>query len=416
MNDATPPTDPTGAGGPDARASGGPAPATTNGAEPRPSPYEALRPSGRGPASDPDRAPVRRGLGARIVADAPLKLLAVLIAVLLWNAVRNRIQIEDRSSVTIRLVPPDPSIRVEKGNDRGRVKCTLKGTRAEVERVQGELAQASEPARFAFSVPAGVNSGRVGPISSGDQLQFPVEGAANVVKELVPSVEATWHRIVEVKLKVGQPVVQKSSKYANVEFDSPQFTDTEVTVTGPANLFASGLPLEITPDPVDLTAWLDTDPDLYTPYQFEARFDEWRRAGPLRGTDLVEIRPERVRGTVMLRARKSERVANRVRELWDSADLAREWELSIRASTSYDPATRLLTAELRGDPRALEAMKKNTADWSYAIAVPPPPKPGEAPGENEQAEVFLWFRTPAAGTVRLVTKTTVFYTLKKRGG
>ncbi len=167
---------------------------------------------------------------------------------------------------------------------------------------------------------------------------------------------------------------------------------------------------------MDLSAWLDTDPDLYTPYQFEARFDEWRRSGPLRGTDLVEIRPERVRGTVMLRARKSERVANRVRELWDSADLAREWELSIRASTSYDPATRLLTAELRGDPRALEGMKKTTTDWSYAIAVPPPPKPGEAPGENEQAEVFLWFRTPAAGTVRLATKTTVFYSLKKRGG
>jgi hypothetical protein len=52
--------------------------------------------------------------------------------------------------------------------------------------------------------------------------------------------------------------VQKSSTYANVEYDPPQFTDAEVTVTGPA-LFASGLPLEITPDPVDLSAWLDTD-------------------------------------------------------------------------------------------------------------------------------------------------------------
>jgi hypothetical protein len=37
----------------------GAAPAATNGAEPRPSPYEAA-PLGRGPAADPDRVPVRR--------------------------------------------------------------------------------------------------------------------------------------------------------------------------------------------------------------------------------------------------------------------------------------------------------------------------------------------------------------------
>lgn len=413
MNDATPPPDPTGAAGPEPRPSGGPEHVVSNGTDPRPSPYEALRPTGRGPEAVVERAPAQ-GLGARLVADAPLKLLAVLVAVLLWNAVRDRILVEEPASVAVRLVPPDASVRVERGNDRGRVTLTLKGTRAEVERIRGELSSTSEPARYVFSVPAGVNSGRVGPLNRGDQLQFPVEGAASLVKSFTPELEATWHRIVAVKLKLGAPSVQKSAKYANVEYEPPQFTDTEVTVTGPAALFASGLPLEITPDPVDLSAWLDTDPDLYTPFPFESGFDEWRRSGPLRGTDLVEIRPERVRGTVMLRPRKSERVANRVRELWDSAELAREWELTIRASTTYDPATRLLTGELRGDPRALEALKKTPGEWSYAIAVPAP-KPGEPPGENEQAEVFLWFRTQPTQAVRLASKMTVYYTLKKRG-
>lgn len=282
--------------------------------------------------------------------------------------------------------------------------------------MRSELAASTEPARFLFSVPAGVNSGRVGPITRGDQLQFPVDGVANAVKSMFPEVEATWHRIVEVNVKVSAPAVQRTAKYANVEFEPAQLADTEVTVRGPAALFASGIPLELQPDAVDPSAWLDTDPDPYTPFQFETRFDEWRRAGPLRGTDLVEIVPERVKGSVMLRPRKNERVANRVRELWDNAELAREWELTIRASTAYDPATRLLTAELRGDPRALDALKKTPGDWSYAIAVPPPPRSGEASAENEQAEVFLWFRSPPAQAVRLATRTTVYYSLKKRGG
>lgn len=413
MTDAAPSPDPTGAAGPDPRA---PLPAASNGVDPRPSPYDALRPPGRGPDAAGERVLAKRGLVTRLTSDAPLKLLAVVVAILLWNAVRDRIVVEDRVSVAVRLVPPDASIRVERGNDRGTVKVVVKGSRGEVERFKGELTQTAEPARYLFSVPAGVNSGRVGPISRGDQLQFPVEGAANLVEEVLPEIEATWHRIVEVKLKVGSPSIQKAGKYANIESELPQFADAEVTVSGPANLFATGLPPELTPDPVDLTAWLDTDPDIFTPFQFDARFDEWRRSGPLRGTDLVEIRPERVKGTVMLKSRKSEKLAGRVRELWENPDLAREWELTIRASTTFDPATRLLSADLRGDPRALEWMKKSPAEWAYAIAVPPPPKPGEPPAENEVAEVFLWFKTPPPQPVRLASKTTVFCMLKKRGG
>jgi hypothetical protein len=89
--------------------------------------------------------------------------------------------------------------------------------------------------------------------------------------------------------------------------------------------------------------------------------------------------------------------------------------ISIRASTSYDPATRLLTAELRGDPRALEGMKKTTTDWSYAIACCC--RRSRARRRRERAGGGLPL-VPHAGrrTVRLATKTTVFYSLKKRGG
>ncbi len=351
-----------------------------------------------------------------MIHDAPLKLLAVLIAVLLWGAVRGRILVKDSAPVSVQFVAAERSIRVEDGPDRGRVDVVLEGSRAEVERLKTELAEATEPARFVFAVPAGASSGRVGPVVRGSQLQFPVPGATNGVGDLKKELEATWHRVVEVKLKLLPPDVPPVPDYPNIEFEAAQMEDTEVTVVGPVSLLTGERPLTtIRPDPVDLKAWLATDPDPYTPYQFEARFEAWRKGGRLRGTDLLEIRPEKVKGKIPLKPRRNEPVTNFVRELWDSPDLMREWELTIRASTTFDPAARQLKAELRGDPKVLEQLKKTTRDWAYAISVPPPPKPGEAPKENEEAEVFLWFRNSPAPAVRLANKTSVYVSLTKRG-
>gem|GEM_PF-3358510 len=404
MNDAAPPP------------SGPPSGPPGDGGAP-PSPYEAIRPLSRANDHQGERVAPRQGFFARMVSNAPLKLLAVLIAVLLWGAVRGRILVEDASIVRVQFVAPERTIRIEDGPDRGAVEVGLKGSRAEVERLQVDLDATTEPARFLFSVPAGATSGRVGPVSKGAQLQFPVPGATTVVRDLKKELEATWHRVVEVKLKLLPPDVPAVPDYPNIEFEAAQMEDAEVTVVGPVSLLTGERPVTtIRPDPVDLRAWLATDPDPYTPYQFEARFEAWRKGGRLRGTDLLEIRPEKVKGKIPLKPRRTETVTNFVRELWESADLMREWELTIRASTSFDPAARQLKAELRGDPKVLEQLKKTTRDWAYAIAVPAPPKPGEPPKENEVAEVFLWFRASPAPAVRLANLTTVFVSLKKRGG
>lgn len=388
-----------------------------SGAADLPSPYEAIRPASRTNGHQGERQPARGSFVARLARDLPIKLLAVLIAMLLWGAVRGRILVVDTAIVKVQFVAPERSIRVVDGPDRGQVTVSLQGTRAEVERLKSELAQTTEPARFLFSVPTGATTGRVGPVAKSAQLQFPVEGATAVARDLTKELEATWHRVIEVKLKLLPPLVPPVPDYPSIEFETAQMVDAEVTVVGPVSLLAGdGAPTTIRPDPVDLKAWLATDPDPYTPFQFETGFNQWRAAGRLRGTDLVEIRPERVKGKVPLKPRKNELVTNRVRELWENADLPREWEMTIRASTSFDPATRMLTAELRGDPKVVDQLKKATGDWAYAIAVPPPPKPGDPPPESEEAEVFLWFRASPAPAVRLATKTTVFVSLKKRGG
>lgn len=381
------------------------------------SPYAALR---RGKADEKERPAERAGFLRRLVSDLPIKALAILVAVLLWSSVRGRILVETTVRVPVEFVAPERApVRIAGGPRRGQVELTLQGTRAEVERAKNELNATAEPARFRFTVPEGALTGRIGPVVAPSQLQFPVDGVASLVTKLGAELEGTWYRVVEKTLRVVPPRVDVAPDvpaWVEVEAAEIHAADREIVVIGPeAHLLGPASPTEIRADPVDISNYLRSDPDQQTPYGFTVGFVQWRSANPLRSGDLLEIRPETVRGKVPLRPRAAREIEGRLATV--RLPEHDGWEVTIRPSKMYDPVTGLARVELRGDPKALEMLKDpaRRADWAYAIPLPPPPSAGdEDPERSFEAEAFLWFKPGLSPAVRLAKSVSFFVSLKKR--
>jgi hypothetical protein len=381
-----------------------------------PSPYAALRSEGDGaPRGEPS---ARRGVLGWVTNDLGLKVLALLLAFMLWNLARSRIDSHDEVLVEVTLVPPDPTIRVVGGPERGTVKLKLHGTRSEVERVKQALEHGGARISHRFTVDAS-DDGRIGPIDDPRRFSFPVEGAAYVVEEM-PAVEARWVRVERRRLTFQKPEIEKTTR-TDIDVDPPEFPDFPermLEVEAPVTMFRGPRAIAtVTPDPVSIQAFLDDpagDPDLLTPFPFETGFTRWLRSVANPEDHLVTVTPDKVKGKVRVRVRRAGSLQSTVLLSAPDLDRYRDYDVEIK-STDYDAATRRLTLGVRGEPKVVEALRKAPGSWQFQILLPPPPAVGEPPGPPANVPVSLWFRDSAAPpAVRLVGDPHVFVTLRKR--
>lgn len=392
---------------------------------PEPSPYESLRPEGQRPPGD-SRARAGGPLGW-LFGDLGLKVLAVLLAVLLWKLARGRLDETRELFVTVVLKPAlhagDGShadeVRVRGGDERRGIKLTLRGSRDDVERVTTDLYRADRRIEHRFAVTPGPK-GRIGPLSTPDRFDYPAEGASRVVTKVEPFVEAEWVRVVTRKVRVVVPKTGQTQR-ADVEVGAVELTDKEVEVSGPESLFQGDEALvSIQPDLVEVSPWLADNADLATPLQFQVGFRAWRaEKASDRDEALVRISPATVKGTVKFAQRSTQTLDNGVRVLLAGLDPSAyaDYDIVIAPSPAYDPGPPpRMKLEVRGDPKAITKMRSEPNEWSFAIALPPPPTDdGVSKVEDVKVPVVLWFQKGVAPpSVRLAGEASVFVTLRRR--
>jgi hypothetical protein len=384
----------------------------------RPSPYDALRPAGDGAARAANVGVRVSGPLGWLVNDVGLKVLALLLAFMLWHLVRGRIESTETAKFRVMLVPPEPHIRVVGGCDQGAFEVTLHGTRAEVDRVKSEFASLNVPVECPFSVDRS-DGGRIGPITDPHRLDFPIDGAAAVISQM-PAIEAHWVRVETRMIPFNRPEVVAAGR-SDIVTDEPKFPDLAervVEVEAPTSMFRGDAALDsLQPDPIDLRAWLadNVGVDFTTPVPFELSFDRWRAAAPGRGLDVVTIKPAQIKGKVRVYQRPAATLESGVRVLLAGSDIDRYSRIDVEIKSSeYDTASKRLKLDVRGDPKTVEALRAQPNDWSFAIALPPP-GPGDSPVLNVKAPVFLWFRPDVAPpSIKLFGEPFVFVTLRKR--
>ena len=398
-----------------------------------PAPAPAPSPTRMGPGETTSRreppsprvAPPRHGPLGILLDDWPLKILALILAVMMWRLTRDRLTQPETFT--------DVGIAVE-GLPKGfavsqivpdRVKVTVFGTRSEIERAREACRATGKRVPVRIPPPAGQSPGGSFLVNDSLRYTYPFEDA-EIVKDLpTPNPTVSWVRLDERTVAVRAPeVVVPPDAAVGVTPGWPQVETATVVVRAPSDVLQSlsSIPL----DPVDTSAWLSAKPDLATPMRFEAGFEQWRTADPLmRSREFCTITPERVSGTVKFR-RTGTRPLSHVLQMMmpaGSQDLYRSWEVVVEVGggREYDATSQRITLPVRADARTLDDMEARAADWDFAIKVPPPPQPGEPAVQNAKVPVVLTFSPAAAAWSRagpvpavLEGSPTVFLTLRKR--
>jgi hypothetical protein len=342
-----------------------------------------------------------------LTSDLPLKGLALVLAVMAWLVVREKILADETvQDVVVHVIVPD-SVVVVAPQDPPRTNLRLRGPWSRVARAKRALSEGRLELRLPELEHAARRDkrGEKGPISDASAFTFPFDNPEIV--SVTRPVTIRWNAVEERTVPIEKPVVEGADGLeAIVSLD-----DTSVRLRGPASLFDPELP-SITPDPVKAAPWLKGNPELSTPFPFSVGFETWREQDPTRrSTQVLRIEPATARGKVRLRATVGEVLEHRLRVDGDPAwFLTHDYE--IERSPEYDPATGMLKLTVLGEGPVLERLKKAPADWHYYVVVPPPPAGESGNGEHVQLPVFL--HLPNGQHATLDKAPTLFITIRKR--
>jgi hypothetical protein len=364
--------------------------------------------------------PRSHGILGILIDDWPLKLLALILALMMWRLTRDRLTRSEEFAnvaVTVEGLPRDFAVHEVFPRD---VKVTVFGTRSQIERVREAFRGNGK--RVTVRVPAPTDQAPAGSFEVRDPLLFvyPFEEAEIVTHVTPPTV--SWVRLEERTVAVRMPeIVVPPDAGVGVAPDWPKLETSAVVVRGPSETLA-GLSA-IPPDPVEAGSWLATKPDLATPMRFETGFEHWRTAdAQMRTRNFLTITPERVNGTVKFRRTGTRTLSHALGLLRPagSEDALRGWDVLV-SGREYDAGTQRIALPVRADAKTLDDMEARAADWDFAIRVPPPPQPGEPPIQDMKAPVVLVFSPAAAAWSRagpvpavLEGSPSVFLTLRKR--
>jgi hypothetical protein len=314
-----------------------------------------------------------------LTSDLPLKGLALVLAVMAWLVVREKILADETmQDVPVDIIVPE-SVVVVAPQDTPVVNLRLRGPWNRVacaKRALGELRlpDLEHAARRD-------KKGEKGPISDASAFTFPFDNPELV--SVTRPITVRWNAVEEKTVPLEKPVIKGAAGLeATVSLD-----DTSVRLRGPASLFEQEIH-SITPDPVNASAWLKGNPELSTPWPWESRFDEWRKQDPrLRDPRVLRIEPAVARGKVRFRATAGQVLEGTLHlDVGDPAwFLTHDYE--IERSPEYDPATKKLKLTVLGEAPALDRLKKG--DWYFYVKVPPPPAAETENGEHQQLPVYL---------------------------
>jgi hypothetical protein len=394
--------------------------------DPPPEPRPAVP---RAPTVETELAPPPRrrwhGPVGVLLNDAGLKLLALVLAVMMWQLVRGRVETTDTVEgvvVEVRDLPPD--LRLLGGNQR-KVSLTLSGAAGDVRRVKADFNSTTSPIVLRLEdVDPDLAEGNTGSITNPLKFAYPVEGASDLVTQINPALRFQWFRVKDVEVTVGEPTLAPIPGRSDVELvpASVQFEGARrVRVTGPieavASLAAEGAVLD--PDPVDASQWVEKGGgDSISPWPWESGFNRWRGAEELKGEDLLTIEPPLVKGRMRLRFVKTEPVENFLEVLNAPGTTAEDyapWEIVITAGAgAYNADARTLRAGFLAEERVIRDLRDRKTSWSFGVRLPPPPRDGEKVPENERLQVFfLWLSGTATPAARL-DDPNVLVTFKKK--
>ena len=384
-------------------------------------------PAAPAPAAYPERpAGPAPSIGARIagvfVSDVPLKLLALVLALLMWKLTREQLKSNDTfKDVIVDVLELPPDVRLRDAAPY-RVDIAVHGTRAEIDQARAALEERSRHVGLRMpSLDPHASEGAVGPLSETSNFALPF-ASRDIVLTVGPAPVVSWVRVEERTIAIALPAVLPPTD-SNLELAEgyPKLDVSTARVLGPMKAIHS-LP-SIEPDAVDPNRWLASNPDLATPAPFESAFETWRQQDPLRSRRLLTIAPDTARGTLKYRRTEGRALSHALDVLVSAEALEkmRDFEPVLSGGSEFDAATLRLTLKVRADKRTLDDMVASPAKWTFAVQVPPPPGPGEPAVENRPVPVRLTF-DPAAGTGRagappaiLDGSPTLFVTLRPRG-
>lgn len=367
------------------------------------------------PVGDDRSLPLR--LIAWISGNLGLKALALILALMMWQLVREKIEKEETlPGVSVRVVDLPAGIRIQ-GPGLYSVTLTLKGTQAEVARARVNYEKDRPEITVRMATPdAGLTEG-VARLSERESFGFPFLGN-EVVQPLKTPLEIPWYRVStksvpvvpRFRLPYDRPDIRLPTSPA------PAAEPTTVAVTGPERVVRDLK--ELPTDEVDVAEWLKGKPDVATtPLPWSMGFDGWRTRGELRDRTLVTIEPEIVKGKLKLKLNAARELSLPILTASPAGlDLSAyaDWEVAIEGSSDYDASARTLRVGLTGDSQAIEELALKSEGWGLLVVLPPPPRSGDEPPTSLKVPVDLLVRRDSQAVLRLQGTPSVFVSLKPK--
>lgn len=350
-------------------------------------------------------------------------MLALVLAVMMWQLVRGQIETTESVSgvvVEVRDLPAD--VRLVGGNRRV-VSLTLRGPTSDVRRVKAEFVRTPSPAVFRLEAAEG-DRGETGSVVSPTKLSYAVEGAAEVVTAFHPPLRFEWFRVIEAEVRVADPRLLPVPGRDDVELLPGSVKMEEgrtVRVRGPIavvqGLMSQGATIE--PDPVDMSPVIRQDLDPSIAFPWVSGFEQWRGQDEMKSPDLLTIQPEKAKGTLRLAFQRSEPLENTLLVLFPPGTRRADydgWDWEITATGgAYDALGRKLRVGFSAETKVVADLRAKPSQWAFGAMLPAPPKAGETPPANERVPVsFLWLLQDPAPAVRMEGSPSVLVTLKPK--